>query len=112
MFASERERDPHGDKEKEEEEELYEEEGEWRGVKVEIFPAASGGLSGQTAALRSGKKKHDVRAPPPRHPHFHHRHPKNIPASSSAASTDIQQLRGLCLFYPEVFYFVTLVCFK
>lgn len=57
MFASERERDPHGDKEKEEEEELYEEEGEWRGVKVEIFPAASGGLSGQTAALRSGKKK-------------------------------------------------------
>lgn len=33
------------------------------------------------------EKKHDVKAPPPGHPHLHSRHSKNIPASS-AASTD------------------------
>lgn len=105
-----RERDPHGDKE--EEEEVYEEEGEWRGVKVEIFPAASGGLSGQTAALRSGKKNMTSELLLPvilifiiviskisQHP------PQPLPLTYNT-------LRGLCLFYPEVFYFVTLVCFK
>lgn len=65
---------------------------ESRGEK--IFPAASGVLSGHTAALQSdaeredeggGEKnpeeeRRDVRAPPPRHLH-RLRHPKNIPAS-------------------------------
>lgn len=58
-----------------------------------IFPAASGVLSGHTAALQSEaereegeeeknaeEERRDVRAPPPRHLH-RLRHPKNIPAS-------------------------------